>query len=237
MAVTVVCPQCGYENKAVGVFCTRCGGRMGLGAPTTKVTREPLHLGRALSFVIRSAVLVGLAGAIALLAWPLSLTPLTPDRPHAAEFSAWLQKAEETLQQGGGGVYKGIRQEAINNYIAERIAENTAQQSQSWSMGMSLQQFQIFLEKDTVRAIAVGGFGPLDLSFEIEGAPVVRGGHFALNLSAARIGHLQMPAFARGFVAGKIAAIVADMQREKFVLDHVKSIELSEGRADLQLAK
>ena len=238
MAVTVICPQCGFENKAVGVFCTRCGGRMSVGAPNTKVTREPLRIGRALSFIGRSAVLLGLVGAIALMALPQPLPAIDVDRKRAREFNEWLQKVEETLQQGGG-VRNAVRQADINNYLAECIAASTARENQSWSLAMSLQQFQIFLQNGTVRAVAVGGFGPLDISFDVTGSPVVRDGHFALDVSEARIGRLKMPAFARDFVAGKLAGIVGDMRQERYVLDHLKipGSKLSEGRADLQLAK
>ena len=56
-----------------------------------------------------------------------------------------------------------------------------------------------------------------------------------LTIEAERFGHLPVPGFAKGPVAGYFAGVFADITQEKRVVSSLRSVALEETRADLVL--
>ena len=233
MPINLICPQCGFENKTAGVFCSRCGGRMG--APQVHQTREPIRIFHILGVLFRAAIALGIIAVIGLLFWPQSIPEVLVDQPRAERFQQSIKKLVEAAKQKASAV-QVIADTDINNYIAWRIADSASAQDSS-GVVMDLKGMYVTVTPRDVRAVAVGAFGPIKLSYEVRGRPVVGRNRFALDVRQARIGHLGLPRMAAGFVAGRIEGIVAGLDEERLVLDNVATAELSDGKVRITIGR
>lgn len=232
MPVNVVCPQCGMENKTVGVFCTQCGARMG--APTVHQRREAFPIGRYLAGAARLVGILLLALLAVLAFWPLAVEETAVDEGRARKVAQWVGAMEQLIRQQGTTASL-LADEDINIYLAWRLQESAgAGRAQGAQMG--LDRIRIEIRGDRVRAQALGGWGPFRLSFDARGLPETVPGPFRLAIREARLGHLKLPAAAHGWVAGKFEQILGGMTRERDVLNHVKRVDLTDGKARLVIA-
>lgn len=229
MPVKVVCPQCGAENRTAGVFCVKCGARMG--APSVQQQREAFPIGRVLSGVARLVVILVLAVVVVLLFWPLKLAETAVDEGRAQKFSTWVGGLERLIQSQGTTA-NVIGDADINNYLAWRILQ-TPEAQKPQGMQMGLERVRVEIQPTGVRAVALGGWGPMRLTFDVRGSPTTEGGRFRLAVREARVGHLKMPRPAHGWVAEKLEQILGGMGRERTVLDHVRRVDLADGKARL----
>lgn len=221
MAVRVICPQCGHPNGRVSVFCAGCGARMGEGAVMRR--HDGWSTGRFLGGLVRLAVVLGIALAIGLAVWPL---PVAGTVANDAVAKGFLDRLSKT------GTWIG--QDDINNYLAWRVRDTPVEGAQALHVG--LEGVRIELRVDRVRAVAVGTWGPVRLTFDIRGLPDTTGGAFRLRVGEARLGHLRLPQPAHGWAAGHLETILSNMVEERKVLDGVRRIELSDGRVKLHVA-
>jgi len=232
MPVNVVCPQCGMENKTVGVFCVRCGARMG--APTVHQKREAFPIGRYLAGAARLVGILVLAVVVGLAFWPLSVAETTVDEAKARKVAQWVGAMELLIRQQGTTASL-LADEDINIYHAWRLQE-AVNAGRAQGAQMSLDRIRVEIRGDRVRAVAVGGWGPFRLSFDVRGLPETAAGPFHLAIREARLGHLKLPRPAHGWVAGKFEQILAGMTRERDVLNHVRRVDLTDGKARLVVA-
>ncbi len=232
MPVNVVCPQCGMENKTVGVFCTQCGARMG--APTVHHKREAFPIGRYLAGAGRLLAILVLAAIVGLAMWPLPVAETPADEARARKFAQWVVAMEQLIRQQGTTA-SVIADEDINNFLAWRLRE-TPDAGRAQGMQVGLDRIRIEIRGDRVRAVALASWGPLQLSFDVRGLPVTAEGPFRLAVREARLGHLRLPTPAHGWVAGRLEQVLAGMSRERGILDRVKRAELADGKARLVIA-
>lgn len=225
MPVSVVCPQCGYENKSVAVFCGRCGSRMG--APSVQRRREAFPIGRVVAGAVRGLVLLAIISAIGLIFWPAPVPETAVDATRARQFAQRLAAIEQVLQQQGTTV-DTVSAADINNYLAWRIQETPGAQESS-GLQMSLDRLYVDITTLRIRVIVLGGLGPLKLSFEVKGTPERESGGFRLAVYQARVGHLRVPGFARRWVADKITQALSGLSRERAILDRTQRFDLLEG--------
>lgn len=232
MPVNVVCPQCGMENKTVGVFCTQCGARMG--TPMVHQQREAFPIGRYLAGAARLVVILVLAVVAGLAFWPLPVAETVVDETRARKVAQWVGAMEQLIRQQGTTASL-LDDEDINMYLAWRLQE-AVDAGRAQGAQMSLDRIRVEIRGDRVRAVALGGWGPLRLSFDVRGLPGTTPGSFRLAIREARLGHLKLPKPAHGWVAGKLEQILAGMTRERDVLNHVKRVDLTDGKARLVVA-
>ncbi len=232
MPVHVVCPQCGQENKTVGVFCAKCGARMG--APSVQQRREAFPIGRVLGNLVRLASILVLALIVGAAFWPLEVAETAVDETRAKKLGEWVVAMEKLIQQRGTTASM-IGDDDINNYLAWRVRE-TPEASKPKGMQLGLDRIRVEIRGDRIRAVALGGWGAIRLSFDIRGLPETSDRAFRLNVREARLGHLKLPGFAHGWVAEKLEQILGGLSRERAVLDHVKRADLADGKVRLVIA-
>jgi hypothetical protein len=221
MAVRVICPQCGHPNGRVSVFCAGCGARMSERAVMRR--HDGPSAGRFLGGLVRLLVVLGVALAIGLAVWPLPVAGTVANDDRAEGFRDRLSRTETW-----------IGQDDINNYLAWRVRDTPAAGAQAMRVG--LEGVRIELREDRVRAVAVGMWGPVRLTFDIRGLPDTTGGAFRLQVGEARLGHLRLPKPAHGWAAGHLETILSGMVEERKILDGVRRIELSDSRVKLHVA-
>lgn len=219
MAVLVICPKCGHPNGRVSMFCAQCGARMGENAVMRR--HDAPSVGRVLGGLVRVLVVLGVALTIGLVVWPLPVSGTVANEAGAKGFRDRLAKA---------GTW--IEQDDINNYLAWRIQDTPAAGAPQ-AMRIGLEGVRIEILADRVRAVAVGTWGPVRLTFDIRGLPETSGGAFRLRVGEARLGHLRLPQPAHGWVAGHFETVLSGMVEERKVLDGARRIDLSDGKARL----
>lgn len=181
-------------------------------------------VGRFLGGLLRLLVFLGVALTIGLAVWPLPVAGTAADDAGAKGFRDRLAKT---------GTWIG--QDDINNYLAWRIRETPAAGAPQ-AMQVGLEGVRIEIRADRVRAVAVGRWGPVRLTFDVRGLPDTSGGAFRLRIGEARLGHLRLPKPAHGWAAGHLETILSGMVEERKVLDGARRIELADGRVKLNIA-
>jgi hypothetical protein len=205
-----------------------------MGTPAVQHRREAFPIGRYLAGAARLLVILVIAALVGLALWPLSVAETAVDEARARKFAQWVSAMEQLIRQQGTTA-SVIADEDINNFLAWRLQE-TPDAGRAQGMQAGLDRIRIEIRGDRVRAVALGGWGPLRLSFDIRGLPVTAEGPFRLAIREARLGHLKLPKPAHGWVAGRLEQILGGMSRERGILDRVKRAELADGKARLVIA-
>jgi len=229
MPIAVICPNCGHENKTAAVFCTKCGQK--IGAPQLERRREPLAVGRWVMGTLRLLAWLALAWVVGSIFWAVPVPKVTVDVDRAQKFSEGISKLHQVLQRGGSTV-ETVAESDINNYLAWRLQE-TPEAQEFRGVQLALHAVWVELRSERVRAVVVGGWGPLRISFEVKGLPVNEGQGFQFDVFQARLGHLRLPRAAHHWALGKIRTVLAQMDREAWLLDRARKFDLGDGRVRL----
>lgn len=237
MSVSLVCPSCQYENKSPGVFCGKCGARMGIeNAPSLAQQKDPLRAMRTFVTVIKSLISLLLAVVIALLLWPIKPTPIDPYDDYAKIFSSQLDKLLDTAVKQGESVTVILEQD-LNNYLAWRQRETSAA-VEGTGYRMDITQTYIAFHSNTIEVNVVASLGPLRISHMVRGTPVCEPGKpFRIAVESSKIGHMAMPSALSSVVAGKIEGALSTLTRDKMILDHAKLVSVIEGKARIVVGK
>lgn len=216
------------------MFCAKCGGKMGV--PEIRQVRKPIPILPFLRFVVKSIVLLAVLGSAAAVFWPLPVKKGMQDTTRAQAVHKTFQDLKAHLEARRQGVpppattgTAAFTDDDLNQFLAWRIAELAAEESSGGTM--ALQAVQIHLLPDAVRVVALGQFGPIRLSYEIEGRPAQPQKLFPLKILRARIGHFPIfIAAGRDFAADRIVSILAGLDAESWVLQNCRLTKLETNR-------
>jgi len=225
MSVELVCPHCGHVNRSVGVFCAQCGQRMG--TPEMRRRRERAAAPGAAGSVLRLLLLLAVASAVGLLLWPATVTPGTADETLAGACQSKVAGLLAAARAGGSAAAQ-FSEEEVNALLATRLAR-TQGADRAEGLRLALHALRVDVARDGVSAAVLAGHGPIRLSYFVRGTPEVGGGAFRLRVRSARVGHLPFPGPLAGWVGGKIAQVVGEMENERGALDAATRIELEAG--------
>lgn len=233
MPVHIVCPNCGFENKTAGVFCGRCGSRMGVGgAPTLNEVRDPMRFVRGAMTTLKLLVQLGLAVVIALLLWPIRPPELVPDPDRGRDLHALLDRFSEAGTRQGSAVHV-FAEDVLNNYLAWRTEEGLAEMGGS-GYSMSIRQVHLRLRAPPAlsEVNVVAGLGPLRFSHLLEGRFAAGPGQpFRMVVERSRLGHMPMPSVLHGWMAEKVERAMSGLARDRAVLDRAVRIDVDDSRA------
>lgn len=239
MPVNILCPSCGFENKTAGVFCGRCGARMGMGgAPTMNEARDPMRFVRGAVTALKLLIRLGLALVIALLLWPVRPPAIEADPDRGKEFNALMDRFSEAGTRQGSAVHV-FSEEAINNYLAWRTQDGLAA-VEGTGYRMSIRQVHLRLRAAPGRSEInlVAGLGPLRFSHVLEGRFIAeRGRPFRMAVERVRLGHMPMPPALHGWMAKKVEGSLGGLERDRAVLDRAARIDVDDGRARVTIGR
>jgi len=226
-----ICPQCGYVNRAAGIFCAQCGTRMtGLPQPDAPRRRRfnPLSfLFGLIKWAITLAVIAFLVG----LLWP----PPTPEPVNDPARADVFEQAMERLLEAADArraAAEIVTEHDINAYLSRQLSL-VDQGDASSGMRVALRQIRVELKKNRVRMTADTAYGPVRIVMAVAGTPVVTDGGFSLRLDETRVGRIPFPVAYGGWIAEKVRSTVAGLQRESDVLRQITRIEVEDGKATL----
>lgn len=227
MSLNMICPQCGFENKTIGVFCAKCGVKMS--KPEFKRQRRSWGQGlRVLVSLVRLVIILGLLLALGALLWPVKAPEIFPEPRFIQAFDAKMDRLAEAAEQSRV-MAEVFQQEEINHFLAKQVFGES--ESERGLTG-GLEALVFTLGKDRVGILEVIRLvGPMQISFQVEGVPEVVDGRFRLRLTRAQVGHLPLPVKLSGWVAGKIQHAVSGLEREQAVFRRVSRVELVPGKA------
>lgn len=230
MATGALCDKCGNDNPLGRMFCVQCGAKLKLDKPPMPSPVEQAKLtGMGFIFkLIRLVILAILLGLLGMLAWPLPLEGQMGDSQDAMTFYRDLVRVDHAVKKRES-VDAVIQEGELNAYLDEVVRKQSAETTSPLQVKVSNARIQI--QPDHVVVLLRAHLGPLPLSYEITGTPVFLAGRFKLNVTAARFGHLPMPALARPWLAGRIGTFFQRLERERNVLNNLDRWEAEPGSA------
>lgn len=231
MSANLICPQCGFANRTVGVFCTSCGARMG--EPELKKAPRRFPVGRFLGGAVRLLVVLALAAGIGMLAWPRDVPPVAPD-PDAGERVAAQVRTLRQAAERGTTARQVFSESDINGYLAWRLQETQAV-DRGPGLGLTLERMHLSVSDPVCTFRLLARVAGLRLSLVTDVRPEVREGRLRFETERAWIGHLPVPARARRWVLRKQAPVFAELDDERFVADRTQRVELGPGLVGIEV--
>ncbi|OQA26678.1 MAG: hypothetical protein BWY59_01293 [Verrucomicrobia bacterium ADurb.Bin345] len=230
----IKCPQCGNVNDLGRVFCSKCGSRLDLSKVSTRILARGMQKPHDSMYrLLRNLLLLALIAALCLLLWPAGLVGDTGTVKEARQFAAKIA-AIQRAQQAGLYVFEVATEREVNAYIAEILKQNK-NISQSEGMRMGIEAITVRVEPlpKGLTVVILANWGPVRLSYEVTGVPVVKQGLFYLDVQSARWGHLPLPGPAGQWVSQRVANVFSQMRRERKMLDQLGRFDVGDGRIRL----
>lgn len=229
MGMEFECPHCGHRHKTVGVFCASCGQKMG--TPKMVKVREPIDLGRILGALVKGTIMIVIAVIGGAALWPLSPSTPVSDYDRMQKFAIAIEKLNAAIDDHKPAEQVFAESE-INTYFATKIQRLQEKGGNLSDFTMALHGLTFNLTTNLqVRATAISAVGPIRVSYQVTGTPVVDRQGFSFRVTEARLGHLKMPhPAAREWVADKVFMVVGGLAAERNVLNNATKLELFPGR-------
>ena len=231
MSKRVICTKCGHENEMSGIFCRECGEKLDF----KNVQAEHFDKGRGrersksawMSFLrlIRLVVVLGLLAGVGLLLWPKAPFGEVGTAQHAESAKAKIINLHEACE-GSKASQSILTEQELNAYLGMLIAQhNESSRDQA-----KMDEVNLMVSKVGVTVFASMKVGPATLTYEVEGKPVVGAGGFQFEVGTVTAGHLPLPGPLATFIVNQVSRIFSEMEHEKYVLDHLSSLEVGERR-------
>lgn len=236
MAITIKCPQCGFENQLGRIFCHHCGSKLEFSEGSFKEGTPVVSKGQLAGRLIRLAITLGLVAILVLMLMPANPAGQTGSR----QDSVLLDQKIRVLRRAaldGRSLRQEVREEELNAYIEEFRAHNGQPLMSVSRFKMDLSKINFTLLDNRVDLLIEGRAGPVALTLEVGGQPTRDQGHFNFVAKHGRIGHLPLPGPAAGWLAGRMSVVFSKMDREKQLLDDVKQIDVQSGTAVIQTGR
>ncbi len=231
-ALGTACPSCGEDNPLGRMFCNKCGTKldMNAGQITSMRPRREINLGVWVSRIFRLLVLGALLTLLGLLVWPIAPEGAEGTETDARSFYNKVTRLEQAQRRGEPE--EGIFSEAeVNSYL--RSAQPREQEGGSF-LSLAPRDLRVRLPKDQVVFYAQASAGPVTLSYRIAGIPHFDGRKFRFEPVTAHLGHVRMPGkAATGWLARRVGAVLAGMEREIKVLDNINHWQTRDGAVKL----
>lgn len=226
------CPRCGNANELGRVFCSKCGVRLDLSRVNTRMlARGATKPHEGFFRLVRVLVLLALACVIGLVLWPTELV----GEPGSIRDARLLENKIQGLvraQNSGLYVFEIVAEREVNAYLAE-VLKRDENLSRSDGMRLGLEAIRVRFQPEVMTVVLLANWGPLRLSYEIQGVPVTGTGGFSMDVRSARWGHLLLPGPSADWVTARVAAVFSQMNRDRNVLDQLERCDLGQEKVRL----
>ncbi len=232
MTARVKCPSCGARNELMvdRLYCRRCGAKLDLSQ-----ARFGLERGQAVAAFInrllRLAILCLLIAVLALLVWPSAPQGATGTEEEGMTCFDKLADLYVAIHDNRA-LYRIVTEPEVNGYLDLLLAEATETQARS-GLGMTVRSINLSFTENTFIVHILAEWKILRLTYEIEGRPRLEDGGFEIEVLRYSLGHLPIPAPLRQRFAERLLPLFEQMDRERYVLDHLARIDLAPQRARL----
>lgn len=228
----IKCPRCGNINTFGRVFCSKCGVRLDLSRVNNRVLAKSIERPHSSALrLFRFLLFVALLAVVALLLWPSGLV----GAPGALRDARSMERkiaAVVRAQQAGLYVFEIISEREANAYLAEILKRNEGI-SRSEGMKLGIEAITMGFQPDGLTVVILAAWGPLRISYEVTGMPVIDEEGFKLDVISARWGHLPLPGPSGQWVSERVARVFSQMQRERRMLDDLQRCDVGKGKVRL----
>lgn len=225
-----ICPQCGYVNRAAGIFCAQCGARI-TEPPQPSGPRRRFNPLAFLFNLIRWAITLAVIAFLAAILWPPPLPAPVSDAVRARAFEETMERLLAESDEGRPAAAI-VTEHDINAYLCQQLAA-VDQSETSTGMRAALRQVRVDLQPRHVRVTADTAYGPLRIVLTVVGEPVVTEQGFSLRLQETRVGRVPFPVAYGGWIAERVKGIVEGLQREREVLERLTRLDIQGDKAQL----
>lgn len=216
------CRRCGTPNDPMRLFCSRCGARLSLGEPVAR------GRGRWLLRLVELLLLV----AMVLLLWPVHPQGVRGGQAEALSFDRKLRQLTTAIAQRAP-TFQILSEAEVNGYLAEILKRNPNLARSEGLAQLGIGDLNLRFQKEGITVTLIAVWGPLRLSYEVVGRPVVEAGRFRLDVQRARWGHLPLVGPAAQWMVRRLATVCSGLERERQVIEHLKRLDVGPGQVRL----
>lgn len=232
MRQTVECTKCGAPNELTTMFCRECGTKLDFSTLQHEHFEDEGHpiAKRVLEAVGGILLLLALV-AVGLMLWPTPSTGQQGNSDQATEARRFIVRLHDAASNNIRARVV-LSEPALNAYLANILLRGQAE-SDDDSSWLKLESINVSWDETSTQVHVARKIGPVTITNFIEGTPSVGGGVFRFDVDRARMGHLPLFGPASLISSGAIGRALADLEHERFILEHLSSLELKDGQARL----
>jgi hypothetical protein len=188
MMEQIICKNCNTPQRGSGLFCRKCGEKLGPGNIRLGRVRRPGEAG-PVAGAVRALFLLAVVGAAAALLWPV-LPPAASVDPAAdgATFARQLEQAHRLLKERYTNAAAGARAPAVRGV-------------------------RVTFTEERAIALIIAGWGPVYLTYELTGATVSTA-ESRLRFQRLRVGHLPIPGPVARWMLGRMVAALGEAEKQ-----------------------
>lgn len=233
MAIFAICPACRHQNPVGRLFCMQCGASMS--AAKAEQSREGsifVSFFRFLFQTIRLLIALALTGVIGLMLWPVIPGGLKGDVRDAQRLTQKMEILRRANLENKASTQR-ISELEVNAHLHRLIDQSTRPDASG--LEYRILDLNTVINPDDVVVTMLSSFGPVKLSYEVTGIPLIESRNFTFQIRSARLGHLTMPGPLAGWLAGRVGHVLSRQDRDRDVLDKLDQMTLSQGEATLTM--
>lgn len=231
MSQVIECPKCHQGNELGRMFCTRCGVKLDM----TQMTKRGPGEFDAAKFT-RSALQIGVFALVLLLVllliWPATPAGKRGDEQELAALLGQRAALKQALQRGQE-VKLEVSETALNAYLIASLKAARSNEEAAAGWMMNLKELNVGLKAGKVTATATSSWGPLTISWQVTGVPVVKEKQFQLDVKSGRIGHVGLPGGGAAWMASRVAVLFNRWAADRELLDAIASVTVESGSVTL----
>lgn len=228
MPQEIHCPNCGARTPITSLFCVECGKKVEFSKLKPEHLQEPDR--RAIELVgklVRLLLSILVFGGAALALWPKPLEGEVGGEVQARECRMKVVRLHDAAQNGIS-IPIVFSEEEINAYL-QGIVQQT-REGQTGRTPANLESVRVSLTEAEVIVHTAIRLQVLRITYRLQGPVDVGDAGAVFDVRRAQLGHLPMPGPLRGWVAGRVAAILGGLDAERTILRQTERIQLRDQR-------
>ncbi len=226
MTASVKCPSCGARNdvSAGRLFCNQCSGKLDLSR--VRFT-EPAKSGfrYMVKRVLRVTVLVVLLAILVLLVLPAEPRGLAGTEEDGRACFDKLSELFDAIERGAP-LQRVFHETEVNGYF-EVLLDEAVTDPLDQGRGLNVRAINLSFTDQTFIVHIRANWHMLQLTYEVEGRPVLQERGFETEVVRVTLGHLPIPGPMQERFAERLLPLFEQMERERYVLDHLSRIDLA----------
>lgn len=213
------------------MFCRECGTKLDFSQLQHEHFVDEGHpVAKRVLEAVGGVILLLALVVVGLMVWPTQPTGQPGGNDQATEAQRIIVRLYDAAKNNIRARVV-LSEPALNAYFASVLRSGQGESGGgSW---LKLESINVSWDETSTQVHMALKLGPVTITHFIEGTPSVGGGVFVFDIDRARMGHLPLPGPAASISSGAIGRALADLEHERFILEHLSSLELKDGQARL----
>jgi len=221
----IKCKSCKEWNRVGTIYCHSCGEKL-----IQKISTR--RHGGSFIFYLRGflRLLIGVAGigSLGLILWPVQPSGAIGDLADRKKFIEQVADLSEAADRGQRSV-AALKEAGLNSYLAYLVEQQAGPESPG-VLYAGTAGLNVTFTPNSLVALIIGAYGPVYLTYEIQGLPVAGEDGFRFDMSRVRLGHLPLPDVMGDIMVKRVADMFSKMEREKALLNKISKFQVEDGR-------